>query len=63
MRTYAHLFLSTGCEAPVCDADRCDSYLTNEGRNAVRACTRAHAEEAEKQLRQLESSTTRRRAA
>jgi hypothetical protein len=63
-RLYTHLFLGTVCEAPGCIADRCDIYLTNAGRNAVRACCAGHAEEAEKQIRRLEDTArTARRAA
>jgi hypothetical protein len=63
-RLYTHLFLGTACEAPGCSSDRCDIYLTNGCRNAVRACCERHAEEAEKQLRRLEeTAATARRAA
>lgn len=62
-RTYAHLFLSAGCEAPGCSAPRCDIFLTNGGRNAVRACCERHAEEAERHLQQLEESAARERRA
>jgi hypothetical protein len=62
-RLYTHLFLGRTCEAPGCRAERCNIYLTNRYRNAVRACCEQHAEQAEKHVRELEQSATARRAA
>lgn len=63
MRLYTHLFLGRTCEAPGCRVECCGIYLTNEGRNAVRACCEKHAERAEQHFRTLDQPATARRAA
>jgi len=62
MRTYAHLVLGRTCEAPGCSVRRCAICLTNEGRNAVRACCEKHAQEAEQHLRAVEAAAERQAA-
>jgi hypothetical protein len=46
-----------------CRVGKCVICLANDGQRTVSACTRAHAEEAEKHLRELEASAAARRAA
>jgi len=44
--SYAHHFFARGCELAGCDAPdgRCDLYLVEGERRAVRACCGAHAQ-------------------
>ena len=45
--SYAHHFFARGCELAGCDApdSRCDLYLVEGERRAVRACCGVHARE------------------